>query len=104
MTRHIDFEGIENFREAVTFLFTGIFRGYAHLEKHYRGGDLVERLEPVELGVGHREQVAQHLARVLTEARRARRGSGRLADAARERGFRAGPSRARAAFWWPLRA
>jgi hypothetical protein len=43
------YEGIENFRDALAFLFTGFFRGYAHLEKHYGAdGGLVERLEPVE--------------------------------------------------------
>ena len=42
------YDGIENFRDALGFLFTGIFRGFAHLEKHF--GDQVEifRLEPVE--------------------------------------------------------
>ena len=42
------YDKLENFREAVAFLFTGIFRGYAHLEKHYGAGNEVERLEPVE--------------------------------------------------------
>jgi len=42
------YEGIENFKDAVGFLFTGIFRGYAHVEKHYGRQGVIERLEPVE--------------------------------------------------------
>jgi phage gp29-like protein len=42
------YDGIDNFREAVSFLFTGFFRGFAHLEKHWTSGGLIERLEPVE--------------------------------------------------------
>jgi phage gp29-like protein len=42
------YEGIDNFKEAMAFLFSGIFRGYAHLEKHYGAQDRIERLEPVE--------------------------------------------------------
>jgi phage gp29-like protein len=42
------YEGIENFKDAVGFLFTGIFRGYAHVEKHYGVQDVIDRLEPVE--------------------------------------------------------
>jgi phage gp29-like protein len=42
------YEGIENFKDAVGFLFTGLFRGFAHVEKHYGVGGVIERLEPVE--------------------------------------------------------
>ena len=42
------YDGVENFRDAVAFLFTGVFRGYAHLEKHFSESGLVSRLEPVE--------------------------------------------------------
>ena len=42
------YDNIDNFREAVSFLFTGFFRGFAHLEKHWSTGGLIERLEPVE--------------------------------------------------------
>jgi phage gp29-like protein len=42
------YDNIGNFREAVSFLFTGFFRGFAHLEKHWTSGGLIERLEPVE--------------------------------------------------------
>ena len=42
------YERIENFDEAVSFLFTGICRGFAHLEKHYDATGGVVRLEPVE--------------------------------------------------------
>ncbi|MFA7257235.1 MAG: DUF935 family protein [Kiritimatiellales bacterium] len=42
------YDNIDNFREAVSFLFTGFFRGFAHLEKHWTPGGLIERLEPVE--------------------------------------------------------
>ncbi len=42
------YDRIDNFRDAVSFLFTGLFRGYAHLEKHYCGSGLIHRLEPVE--------------------------------------------------------
>jgi phage gp29-like protein len=42
------YDGVENFREAVGFLASGVFRGYAHLEKHWGNDGLVERLEPVE--------------------------------------------------------
>ena len=42
------YDNIENFREAISFLFTGFFRGFAHLEKHWTSGGLIERLEPVE--------------------------------------------------------
>jgi phage gp29-like protein len=42
------YEGIDNFKDAVGFLFSGIFRGYAHVEKHYGAQGEIERLEPVE--------------------------------------------------------
>ncbi len=42
------YEGIDNFKEAIAFLFSGVFRGFAHLEKHYGPGGGIERLEPVE--------------------------------------------------------
>ena len=42
------YEGIKNFREAMGFLFTAVFRGYAHLEQHYDAAGGVTRLEPVE--------------------------------------------------------
>ena len=42
------YDNIDNFREAVAFLFTGFFRGFAHLEKHWGSNGLIERLEPVE--------------------------------------------------------
>ena len=42
------YDNIGNFREAVSFLFTGFFRGFAHLEKHWTPSGLIERLEPVE--------------------------------------------------------
>jgi len=42
------YDNIDNFREAVAFLFTGFFRGFAHLEKHWTPGGLIDRLEPVE--------------------------------------------------------
>ncbi|WP_168442318.1 phage portal protein family protein [Pontiella desulfatans] len=42
------YDNIDNFREAVSFLFTGFFRGFAHLEKHWAANGLIERLEPVE--------------------------------------------------------
>ena len=43
------YDAVENLREAVAFLSTASFRGFAHVEKHYadNGGDVV-RLEPVE--------------------------------------------------------
>jgi len=44
----IVYDNIANFREAVSFLFTGFFRGFAHLEKHWTPAGLIERLEPVE--------------------------------------------------------
>jgi phage gp29-like protein len=42
------YDRIENLRDAVSFLFSGFFRGYAHLEKHYSVSGLIQRLEPVE--------------------------------------------------------
>lgn len=42
------YERIENLRDAVSFLFSGFFRGYAHLEKHYSESGMIQRLEPVE--------------------------------------------------------
>ena len=42
------YDGIENFYDAVGFLFTGVSRGYAHLEKHYGPVGEIVKLEPVE--------------------------------------------------------
>ncbi len=42
------YDRIDNFRDAVSFLFTGLFRGFAHLEKHFSGPGMIHRLEPVE--------------------------------------------------------
>ena len=42
------YDRVENFRDAVSFLFSGFFRGYAHLEKHIAASGMVTRLEPVE--------------------------------------------------------
>jgi phage gp29-like protein len=42
------YERIENFRDALGFLFTGFFRGFGHLEKHVDSDGTVTRLEPVE--------------------------------------------------------
>ena len=42
------YDRVENLRDAVSFLFTGFFRGFGHLEKHYAPSGLVTRLEPVE--------------------------------------------------------
>jgi len=42
------YDRIENLRDAVSFLFSGFFRGYAHMEKHYAASGMIERLEPVE--------------------------------------------------------
>jgi phage gp29-like protein len=42
------YERVENLRDAVSFLFSGFFRGFGHLEKHYAPSGLVTRLEPVE--------------------------------------------------------
>ena len=43
-----EYDRIGNLREAVAFLATSTFRGYAHLEKHFGANDAVSRLEPVE--------------------------------------------------------
>jgi phage gp29-like protein len=42
------YDNIDNFREAISFLFSAFFRGFAHLEKHWAANGLIERLEPVE--------------------------------------------------------
>ncbi len=42
------YDRIENLRDAVAFLFSGFFRGYAHMEKHYAESGMIQRLEPVE--------------------------------------------------------
>jgi phage gp29-like protein len=42
------YDRIENLRDAVAFLFSGFFRGYAHMEKHYAPSGMIQRLEPVE--------------------------------------------------------
>ncbi len=42
------YDRIENLRDAVAFLFSGFFRGYAHMEKHYSASGMIHRLEPVE--------------------------------------------------------
>jgi phage gp29-like protein len=42
------YDRIENLRDAVAFLFSGFFRGYAHMEKHYSESGMIQRLEPVE--------------------------------------------------------
>jgi phage gp29-like protein len=42
------YDRVENFRDAVSFLFSGVFRGYAHLEKQFEASGLVSRLEPVD--------------------------------------------------------
>ncbi|MEI6150499.1 MAG: DUF935 family protein [bacterium] len=42
------YDGIENFKDALGFMFTGFFRGFAHLEKHYGENGEIQRLEPVE--------------------------------------------------------
>jgi len=42
------YDRIENLRDAMGFLFSGFFRGYAHLEKHYTASGIIQRLEPVE--------------------------------------------------------
>jgi phage gp29-like protein len=43
-----EYDRVGNLREAVTFLATAAFRGYAHLEKHFGAKGEVTRLEPVE--------------------------------------------------------
>jgi len=42
------YDRVENFRDAVSFMFSGFFRGYAHLEKHISPSGMVTRLESVE--------------------------------------------------------
>ena len=42
------YDGIENFDDAVSFLFTGVSRGFAHLEKNHTPDGRILRLEPVE--------------------------------------------------------
>ena len=42
------YDRVENFRDAVSFMFSGFFRGYAHLEKHFAASGMVTRMEPVE--------------------------------------------------------
>ncbi len=42
------YDRVENFRDAVSFLFSGVFRGYSHVEKHLDASGMVTRLEPVE--------------------------------------------------------
>ena len=42
------YDRIENFDDAVSFLFTGVSRGFAHLEKNYGTNGEIVRLEPVE--------------------------------------------------------
>jgi len=42
------YDRVENFRDAVSFLFSGFFRGFAHLEKNFESAGMVTRLEPVE--------------------------------------------------------
>ncbi len=42
------YDRVENLRDAVAFLFSGFFRGYAHMEKHYSASGMIQRLEPVE--------------------------------------------------------
>jgi len=42
------YDGIENFKDATGFVWSGFLRGYAHLEKHFSSSGLIERLEPVE--------------------------------------------------------
>ena len=42
------YDGIENFDDAAGFLFTGVSRGFAHLEKNYGSDGGIVRLEPVE--------------------------------------------------------
>jgi len=44
----LSYDNIDNFREAISFLFSAFFRGFAHLEKHWAENGLIERLEPVE--------------------------------------------------------
>jgi phage gp29-like protein len=43
-----EYDRIGNLRQAVAFLSSAAFRGYAHLEKHFGKKEEVARLEPVE--------------------------------------------------------
>ncbi len=47
LLRHA-YNQLDNLRDATKFLATGLFRGYAHLEKHYGEDGLPVALEPVE--------------------------------------------------------
>jgi phage gp29-like protein len=47
LLRHV-YDQIDNFRDAIAFLFSGVFRGFSHLEKHYTDSGMIHRLEPVE--------------------------------------------------------
>ena len=38
------YENIDNFREAISFLFSAFFRGFAHLEKHWSDTNWAPRL------------------------------------------------------------
>jgi len=42
------YDNIENFKDAIGFLSSAIFRGYAHVEKHFDESGLIRRLETVE--------------------------------------------------------
>ena len=42
------YDGIENFRDALAFLFSGFFRGLSHVEKHFGDSGEIVKLEPVE--------------------------------------------------------
>ena len=42
------YDRIDNFREAIAFLMSAVFRGFGHLEKHFDSSGMVTRLEPVE--------------------------------------------------------
>ncbi len=42
------YDRIDNFREAIAFLMSAVFRGFGHLEKHFEPSGMVARLEPVE--------------------------------------------------------
>jgi len=42
------YDRVDNFREAVAFMISAVFRGYSHLEKHYDRSGMVVALEPVE--------------------------------------------------------
>jgi phage gp29-like protein len=42
------YDEIENLKDAIAFLSSAIFRGYAHVEKHFGESGLIKRLETVE--------------------------------------------------------